>query len=215
MHARVYVAVLLFAACVHASAQISQYLPANAPNKGTVVYTLAGGSFKSYGCKPIDPTYWMSNNGCSVTVTFAKPEANLSFRVWGMNDDDMAAVSVNGVRYPLTSASASYAPKVVCGTSPGLDGVLFADGNLVGANTPGEANFSYQDIQIKAVNVTSITVTGMKGAGWGFAGVAVYRESRVAPSDAQPPVVPSATQPSAVPSGTKPQHDRETPRPDR
>ena len=92
-----------------------------------------------------------------------------------MNDDDSASVLVNGERYPFTSASASYGLKVVCGTTPGPDGVLFSAGNLVGANTPGEANFSYQDLQLKAVNVTSITVTGLKGAGWGFAGASVYR----------------------------------------
>lgn len=215
MHSRVYVAVLLFAAWVQGSAQTSQYIPANAPQKGTVVYSLTGGSFKSYGCKPIDPTYWMANNNGTVTVTFEQPEANPSFRVWGMNDDDMAAVSVNGVSYPLTSASASYAPKLVCGTSPGPDGVLFSEGLLMGANTPGEANFSYQDIRLKAANVTSITLTGMKGAGWGFTGVTVYRESRAVPSDTQPLAVPSDTQPLAVPSGTKPQSDRETTRPER
>lgn len=216
MHSRILIVGLFVVfTCVHANAQTAQYMSANTPHEKTLSFNLSGGAFKSYGCKPIDPTYWIAGAGATVTVTFDSPEANPSFRVWGMNTDDMATVSVNGVAYPLTSSSASYAPKVVCGTSPGPNGVLFSDGNLVGANTPGEANFSYQDIQIKSVNVTSITVTGVKGAGWGFAGVSVYHASTASPSDTQPLAVPSATQPLTVPSGTKPQNDRETPRPER
>lgn len=151
------------------------YIPATTQRNDTVAFELAGGAFKSYGCKPVDPTYWMAGQGCSVTITFARPETNPSFRVWGMNTDDTASVSVNGASYPLTMESASYRTKVVCGTSPGPNGVLFANGFLVGANTPSEANYSYQDIQLNAVGVSSITIAGLKGAGWGFAGISVYR----------------------------------------
>lgn len=151
------------------------YIPATVQGNDTVTFELAGGAFKSYGCKPVDPTYWMAGQGCSVTIVFARPETNPSFRVWGMNTDDTASVSVDGVSYPLTTESGSYRTKVVCGTSPGPDGVSFANGLLVGVNTPSEGNYSYQDIQLNAVSVSSITITGLKGAGWGFAGISVHR----------------------------------------
>lgn len=170
------------------------YIPATVQGNDTVAFELAGGAFKSYGCKPVDPAYWMAGNGCSVTITFARPEANPSFRVWGMNTDDTASVSVNGVSYPLTMASASYKAKVVCGTSPGPDGVTFANGLLVGVNTPSEANYSYQDIQLNATGVSSITITGLNGAGWGFAGVSVHRTAN-APTDVQRREDPGMTRP--------------------
>lgn len=194
-----------------AIAQHSNYISANAGNKEPLSFSFSGGAFKSYGCAPIDPTYWMSGNGHYVTITFTKPESNPSLRVWGMNTDDAAAISVNDVPYPLTSESASYAPKVVCGTSPGPNGVLFSDGNLVGANTPSEANLSYQDVMINAVNITTITITGLKGAGWGFAGVLLNRTQSGVSSDTKPTTLPS-TAPLNAPRNSKPQDERDKPR---
>ncbi len=149
------------------------YIPSTSASTDTLSYSFSGGFFGSYGCAPIDPTYWLSGNGNSVTVTFVNPELYPSFRVWGMNDDDSATVSVNGVSYPLTSTSASYDTKVICGLSPGPDGVIFSKGKLVGANSNALGNYSYQNVQLVATNVTSITVTGISGNGWGFAGVSV------------------------------------------
>ncbi|MCF8258257.1 MAG: T9SS type A sorting domain-containing protein, partial [Flavobacteriales bacterium] len=112
-------------------------------------------------------------SGNAVTITFVVPQSDPSFRVWGMNDDDMASVSVNGAAYPLNGTSASYDPKVVCGLSPGNDGVVFSGGNLVGANNNTEGNYSYQDIILQTNGVNTITITGISGLGWGFAGVTV------------------------------------------
>jgi Secretion system C-terminal sorting domain len=137
-------------------------------------YTYIGGGIASFGCAPIDPTYWMSQNGMSVTVNFVNPQNNPTFRVWGMNDDDVASVMVNGNSYPLNAASASYDAKVVCGLSPGPDGIIFSGGNIVGANSNVAGNFSYQNVQLIANNINSITVSGIAGAGWGFAGVSIH-----------------------------------------
>lgn len=143
-------------------------IPANS-SSSTVTYTFSGGSFQSYGCAPIDPTYWMAGSSCSVIATFTTPQNYPKFRVWGMNTDDVASVLVNGVSYPLNASTASYDPKVVCGISPGPDGVIFSNGNFMGANTPVAGNYSYSDIQLNTTNVTSIRVNGLSGAGWGFA----------------------------------------------
>lgn len=137
----------------------------------TVVYSFAGGTFASYGCAPIDPTFWLSGNGISVTCNFVMPQDHPAIRVWGMNDDDSAAVMVNSVSYYLDNNSATYAPKVVCGVSPGPDGVIFQNGKIVGANSNATGNYSYSDVTINMSNVTSIQVTSVSGAGWGFAGV--------------------------------------------
>lgn len=150
------------------------FIRADSPNTDTVVFTFTGGAFASFGCAPIDPTYWMSGAGMEVTATFVQPVDHPAIRVWGMNDDDVASVAVNGVGYPLTAQSAHYEPKVVCGQSPGPDGVEFISGNVVGANTNVEGNYSYQDVILDLAGVNSITVTGLSGAGWGFAGVGVY-----------------------------------------
>jgi hypothetical protein len=149
------------------------FIPSTDPSTDILSYTFLGGTFDSYGCEPIDPTYWLSENADSVTVTFVNLMSNPSFRVWGMNDDDSAIVSVNGDSYPLNLTSASYDTKVVCGLSPGPDGVGFSEGKLVGVNSNTLGNFSYQNVQLFVTNVTSITVTGISGAGWGFAGVCV------------------------------------------
>jgi hypothetical protein len=149
------------------------YVPATSTAIDSLSYTFSGGSFASFGCAPIDPTYWLSGNGDFITVNFVTAQSYPAFRVWGMNTDDSASVTVNGLSYPLTSSSASYNAKVVCGISPGPDGVAFANGNLVGANTPVMGNYSYQDVQLITTNVTTFTVTGLSGAGWGFAGVSV------------------------------------------
>lgn len=137
-------------------------------------FTYSGGGFASYGCLPIDPTYWMSQSGMSVTVNFVNAQNNPTFRVWGMNDDDVASVMVNGVSYPLDATSASYDPKVVCGQSPGPDGIIFTGGNIVGANSNMDGNYSYQNVQLIANNINSITLSGLAGAGWGFAGVSIH-----------------------------------------
>lgn len=134
-----------------------------------LTYTYVGCSFQSYGCAPIDPTLWFSGSGMSVTVTFANPQDYPTFRVWGMNTDDVASVEVNSISYPLNSSSAYYSPKVVCGLSPGDEGVQFSGGNFAGSNTPAQGNFSYSDIQLNVTNVTSIKIIGISGAGWGFA----------------------------------------------
>ncbi len=133
-------------------------------------FTFVGGSVQSFGCAPIDPTYWMSGAGMSVTITFAQPQSSPSLRVWGMNTDDTASIEVNGAPYTLDATSASIAPKVVCGVSPGPNGVAFVSGNLAGANTPGEGNYSYQDVTLNAANVTTVKLGGLTGAGWGFVG---------------------------------------------
>ncbi len=140
---------------------------------GNLTYTFLGGSFQSYGCAPIDPTYWMAGSTCSVTVNFTTPQSYPKFRVWGMNTDDTASVMVNGVSYPLNTTSAGYEPKVVCGISPGPDGVLFSNGNLVGANSNVAGNYSYNDIQLKTTGVNSFKITGITGAGWGFASIVI------------------------------------------
>ncbi|MBP6390180.1 MAG: T9SS type A sorting domain-containing protein [Flavobacteriales bacterium] len=150
------------------------FIRADSPNTDTVVFTFTGGGFASFGCAPIDPTYWMSGTGMEVTATFAQTIDFPAFRVWGMNDDDVASVAVNGIAYPLDAQSAQYDPKVVCGLSPGPDGVVFAAGNLVGANTNVDGNYSYQDVILNVLGVNSITVEGVAGAGWGFVGVSVY-----------------------------------------
>lgn len=152
-------------ACTHVAATSS--------SEDVLAYTFAGGAFQSFGCAPIDPTYWMSGSGMSVTITFVEPQARPSIRVWGMNTDDTASVSVNGASYALDSSSASFTSKVVCGVSPGPDGVAFVNGTLAGANTPQEGNYSYQDVTLETTGVTSITITGLTGAGWGFAGASV------------------------------------------
>ncbi len=151
----------------------------NVPSNSTssnLTYTFVGGSFQSYGCAPIDPTYWMAGNGNSVTVTFTSPQDYPRFRVWGMNTDDVASVMVNNMSYPLTATSASYLPKVVCGISPGPDGIVFINGNIAGANTPVQGNYSYNDIELTTTGVTSFKVTGISGAGWGFASTVVFCE---------------------------------------
>ena len=149
------------------------YIRSNATSPDTLTWSFYGGTFASYGCAPIDPTYWMSGYGDSVIVTFVAPQSYPTFRVWGMNTDDSATISVNGVPFPLNSSTASYDAKVVCGLSPGPDGVVFSAGNLVGANSDVQGNYSYQDVQLNATNVTTITVKGLAGQGWGFAGVSV------------------------------------------
>ncbi len=138
-----------------------------------LTYNFFGGAFQSYGCAPIDPTYWMSASGKSVTIVFTTPQSNPSIRVWGMNDDDSAVVKVNGATYSLSAATATYDAKTVCGISPGPDGVIFAKGKIVGANSGSMGNYSYNNVQLLTTGVSTIMVTGITGAGWGFAGVTV------------------------------------------
>ncbi|MEI7801834.1 MAG: T9SS type A sorting domain-containing protein [Bacteroidota bacterium] len=149
------------------------FIRSDSQNTDTVSYLFSGGAFASLGCAAIDPTYWLAGNGNTVTVTFVNPQSYPEFMVWGMNGDDIASVSVNGTAYPLTASSASYDTKVVCGLSPGPDGIIFNGGNLTGADTSGQGNYSYQNVQLNIPNVNTITVTGIAGAGWGFGGVYV------------------------------------------
>jgi hypothetical protein len=136
-------------------------------------YSFSGGSFQSYGCAPVDPTYWISASGKSVTIVFTTPQTNPSIRVWGMNDDDSALVKINGATYSLSASTATYDPKTVCGLSPGPNGILFANGKIVGANTGSQGNYSYNNVQILTTGVSTLMVTGTAGAGWGFAGVTI------------------------------------------
>lgn len=160
---------LSLAFSVKAQCFISSTVAAN-PN---LTYSFFGGSFQSYGCAPIDPTYWMSASGKSVTIVFTTPQSNPSIRVWGMNDDDSAIVKVNGATYSLSAATATYDAKTVCGLSPGPNGVLFSNGKIVGANTGTQGNYSYNNVQLLTTGVSTIVVTGKAGAGWGFAGVTI------------------------------------------
>jgi hypothetical protein len=146
------------------------YHQASAGSNSAVTFTLAGGSFQSYGCAGADPTYWVAGSAGPMTITFATAQNNPSIRVWGMNSDDVASVSVNGSAYTLNSGTASYNPKVVCGISPGPNGVTFSGGNLTGANSQVDGNWSYQDVIINASNVTTITINSLSGLGWGFVG---------------------------------------------
>jgi Secretion system C-terminal sorting domain len=166
------ITILLSIACINANAQC-HYIPSTSTSPDTITYTFSGGTFASYGCAPIDPTYWLAGSENSVTITFTTPQDYPTFRVWGMNDDDSAFITVNGSTYPLNSTTASYDTKVVCGLSPGPDGVIFTDGNLIGANDNIEGNYSYQNVQLTTTNVSTITITGIGGAGWGFAGASV------------------------------------------
>ncbi|MBP9151449.1 MAG: T9SS type A sorting domain-containing protein [Flavobacteriales bacterium] len=156
------------------------YIPIDSAASNILNYSLVGGSLQSYGCEGLDPTYWMSGSGNSVTVVFANAQTNPSIRVWGMNDDDSAELFVNTVAYPLTANSASYNSKVICNTtngSPGPDGVLFSSGLLVGANSNAEGNYSYQDVTLQTSSVNSIRIAGVSGAGWGLAGVTITQEA--------------------------------------
>ena len=155
------------------------YVPSDSIAPNILTYTFSDGSFQSYGCSNLDPTYWLSGSGNSVTVNFVNSQTNPSFRVWGMNDDDSAEVFVNESTYFLSLNSASYDDKVICDSivgypnpgSPGTEGVIFSSGLLVGANSNSIGNYSYQNVTINSSNVTSLTVVGESGNGWGFAGV--------------------------------------------
>jgi hypothetical protein len=150
------------------------YIPSTSTNTDSLSYSFSGGNFASYGCAPIDPTYWMNGFGDQALITFVNPQDNPSVRVWGMNDDDSAAIDVNGVAYPLTLGTARYTPKIICGLSPGPDGILFANGLIVGANDNSTGNYSYQDVQLLTTGVNTVKVTGISGAGWGFAGAVIH-----------------------------------------
>jgi PKD repeat protein len=182
--------------CLDAGTGTAQchFIPSTSASVDTLSYTFTGGSFASYGCAPIDPTFWLSGSGVNALAAFVNPESYPSFRVWGMNDDDSAAVEVNGVAYPLDSLSASYGAKVVCGVSPGPDGIIFVNGKVAGANTNAQGNYSYQDVTINAVNVTTLKVSGVSGAGWGFAGITV--------DCAQAPAAAFTATPSSICPGT-------------
>ena len=149
------------------------YIPATTASSDTVEYSFSKGSFQSFGCEPIDPTFWIAGSGMWAMATYVNPMDSPTFRVWGMNDDDVASVDVNGYPYELNATSAYYDDKVVCGLSPGPDGIVFMNGNFMGANTNSDGNYSYQDIHLNATSVSSITIHGISGAGWGFAGVLV------------------------------------------
>ena len=166
---------LLFATTFlpHSGAAQCSYIPVSGGNTPDVTFTHSGGFFASFGCAPIDPTYWVAGASGTVTFTFTVPRDNPIFRVWGMNTDDFATVQVNGAAYPLNAVSAYELPKVVCGISPGPLGVVFNGGNLQGGNTPAQGNYSYSDVVIATTNVSSITVSSVSGAGWGIAGTSI------------------------------------------
>ena len=160
------------------------YVPSDSIAPNILTYTFSDGSFQSYGCINLDPTYWLSGSGNSFTVNFVNSQTNPSFRVWGMNDDDFAEVFVNESTYFLSLTSASYDDKVICDSilgypnpgSPGPEGVIFSSGLLVGANSNSIGNYSYQNVTINSSNVNSLTVVGESGNGWGFAGITTTTE---------------------------------------
>ncbi|HLP29348.1 MAG TPA: hypothetical protein VK147_11965 [Candidatus Didemnitutus sp.] len=165
--------ICLFAACCYTADAQCLFIPSTSSEAEVLSYDFSGGSFEKYGCSQIDPTYWISGKGKSITFTFVEPTSYPSLRVWGMNTDDTASIRVNGESYILTASTGSYDKKVLCGTSPGTEGVQFVSGMLVGANSPSLGNYSYQDVQLKVERVSTITLTGLSGSGWGFAGVVV------------------------------------------
>lgn len=142
-----------------------------------LTYAFTGGSFVSYGCSGQDPTYFVMGNGKkTITVNFTEPQTNPSFRVWGLNDDDSVAVYVNEEPYPLHSKTASYNKKEICkkvAQDPGPEGVKFVSGLLVGAISNDIGNYSYQDVTILSKDISSITLIGLSGRGWGFVGVTI------------------------------------------
>jgi hypothetical protein len=118
------------------------------------------GGFASFGCAPVDPTYWLSGNGMWITATFTEPVDQPSFRVWGMNDDDIASVSVNDIAYAMNSLTATIGERVLCGLSPDPNGVAFSGGNIAGTNP---ANFSYQDITLNMDGGTPSLLLALPG----------------------------------------------------
>ncbi len=153
------------------------YVRSDANKPEILTYTFTGGSFVSYGCSGQDPTYFVMGNGKkTITVNFTEPQNNPSFRVWGLNDDDSVAVFVNEEPYPLHSKTASYNKKEICkkvAQDPGPEGVKFVSGLLVGAISNDIGNYSYQDVTILSKDVSSITLIGLSGRGWGFVGVTI------------------------------------------
>ncbi len=155
------------------SVQAQCFVNCTSQTTDTLTFSATGCSVGSYGCSTFANSFWLSGAGQTVTVNFVQPQFHPSIRVWGMNDDDSALISVNGNAYPLNSGTASYNPKVVCGVSPGPDGILFYNGNFFGANTNLDGNYSYQNITINSTGVNTVTVTGISGAGWGIFGASV------------------------------------------
>ncbi len=153
------------------------YVRSDANKPEILTYTFTGGSFVSYGCAGQDPTYFVMGTGKkTITVNFTEPQTNPSFRVWGLNDDDSVAVFVNEEPYPLHSKTASYNKKEICkevAQDPGPEGVKFVSGLLVGAISNDIGNYSYQDVTILTKDISSITLIGLSGRGWGFVGVTI------------------------------------------
>lgn len=153
------------------------YIRSDASAPDILSFSFTGGSFQSYGCAGQDPTYFVTGSGNkTITVNFVSPQTNPSFRVWGLNDDDSVKVYVNEAEYPLHESSASYDEKVICkkvSKDPGPDGVVFSSGLLVGAVNNEIGNYSYQNVTLKNTNISSITLVGLSGRGWGFAGVTI------------------------------------------
>jgi hypothetical protein len=167
------------------------YYPVSAGSVPPVTFSGSGGSLQSYGCAPIDPTYWVAGNGPTMTISFSTPQSFPAIRVWGMNTDDVASVQVNAVPYPLNAVSAYEVPKVVCGISPGPLGVVFVGGNFAGGNTNGQGNYSYSDIVLATGGVNSITINALSGAGWGIAGVVISCVLPL-PDPSGPPTTPES-----------------------
>ncbi len=165
--------ICLLAVCCYTADAQCLFIPSTSSGAEILTYSFSGGSFENYGCSQIDPSYWMSGKGKSVTITFIQPTSYPCIRVWGMNTDDTASILVNDAIYPLKASTGSYDKKLLCGVSPGTEGVVFVSGKLVGANSPSLGNYSFQDVQLNVVQVASITLTGLSGSGWGFAGVVV------------------------------------------
>ncbi|MCW5919150.1 MAG: hypothetical protein KIS71_05165, partial [Bacteroidetes bacterium] len=72
MKRRLLLSVAIIIVSVAANAQC-YYMPSNSGSNDSVTYLFTGGSFQSYGCAPIDPTYWISGNGMTCTMNFTTP----------------------------------------------------------------------------------------------------------------------------------------------
>jgi len=172
---------------VNVSAQI--FYPADTI-VSTITYDFSGGSFQSFGCVGLDPTFWLDEFDDTVRIEFTNAQTDPAVRFWGMNPDDSAKININGLSYPLNSTTAHYTPKVICNVagSPGPEGIAFSNDKVHGIPS---GNFSFQDIYIDTSNVTHIEIIGHGGTGWGFAGVVVleplsnYSEQSLSPNQIQ------------------------------
>ena len=65
----------LFVVMHFAATAQCNYIPSTSTAQDSLSYTFFGGSFASFGCAPIDPTYWFVGSGAYVTINFVNPQA--------------------------------------------------------------------------------------------------------------------------------------------